>query len=206
MAKKLGIDLGSASLGWFIREEEQIINNGVITFSTGMILGTGGYSSPTKDRREARSKRRLIQARKYRKIELLKILVEYEYVPLSKEELEVWSKYKKGLPRKFPETNNFLKWIACDFTYLKNGIKHKNPYEIRVNSIDNKLSKHEFGRALYHLVQRRGYKDIGERDNETETQIKRREDGENGDSGFQTAMHKESNRTIAEALNNDFEK
>ncbi len=197
MAKKLGIDLGSASLGWFIREDDEIINNGVVTFSTGMKLGkSGGYSSPTKDRREARSKRRLIQARKYRKWELLEILVEYDYVPLKTEELENWSKYKKGQQRKFPETDIFKKWLACDFTY-ENGIKYKNPYELRVKAIDNKLSKHEFGRALYHLVQRRGYKDIGETDKETKKQIERR-----GESGLQAAM--ETNRTIAEALTNDF--
>ena len=157
MAKKIGIDLGSASLGWFIREENQIIHNGVVTFSTGMTKGTGGYASPTKDRREARSKRRLIQARKYRKIELLKKLIEYSCVPLLKTDLELWSKYQKGKQRKFPETEEFLKWLACDFTYLDDGQKYKNPYELRVKTIDNKLSKHEFGRALYHLVQRRGY-------------------------------------------------
>ena len=197
MTKKIGIDLGSSSIGWFIREDDRIINNGVVTFSTGMTKDQGGYSSPTKNRREARSKRRLIQARKYRKIELLKKLVEYEYVPLSKDELEVWSKYKKGIQRTFPQAENFKKWIACDFTYLDSGVKYKNPYELRVKSIETKLSKHEFGRALYHLVQRRGYKDIGEADNETKTQIERR-----GKGGFKTAM--ENNRTIAEALTNDF--
>ncbi len=197
MAKKLGIDLGSASLGWFIREDNQIIKNGVVTFSTGMKLGTGGYSSPTKDRREARSKRRLIQARKYRKIELLKILVNYGYVPLTIEELQTWSKYKKGQQRIFPETEIFKKWLACDFTYLENGKKYKNPYELRIEAIDNKLSKHEFGRALYHLVQRRGYKDIGEKDNETETQIKRR-----SESGFQKAL--EEKRFISRALKTEF--
>ncbi len=197
MVKKLGIDLGSASLGWFIREDDQIIKNGVVTFSTGMKLGTGGYSSPTKDRREARSKRRLIQARKYRKFELLKVLVEKEYIPLSKQELEVWNKYQKGQQRRFPETEYFKKWLACDFTYLENGNKYKNPYELRVKALDNKLSEHEFGRALYHLVQRRGYKDIGEKDNETETQIKRR-----GESGFQTAL--ETHNYISKALQTEF--
>lgn len=196
MTKKLGIDLGSSSLGWFIREGDQIINNGVVAFATGMKLGTGGYSSPTKDRREARSKRRLIQARKYRKWELLKILIEHDYVPLSKEEFENWSKYKKGTTKKFPESKNFQKWLACDFIY-QGEIKYKNPYELRVKALDKKLTKHEIGRALYHIVQRRGYKDIGERDNETKTQIERR-----GDSGFKEAM--KNNRTIAEALKNDF--
>ena len=194
---KLGLDLGSSSLGWAIRNDDEISKKGVITFSSGMNKGQGGYSSPTRDRREARSKRNLIRARKYRKWELLKILCKTRgFVPLDISELETWSNYKKGEIRKFPENENFLSWLACDFSYEK-GEKYKNPYELRVRALDEKLTKHEFGRVLYHLVQRRGYKDIGETDKETETQIKRRVE-----SGFQDAL--DSNRTIAEALTNEF--
>lgn len=193
--QRLGLDLGSSSIGWALREDNKIEKRGVITFQSGMVKGQGGYSSPTKDRREARSKRRLIQARKYRKWELLKILLN-EFVPLDKGELETWSKYRKGQTQKFPENEKFSKWLACDFTYV-GGEKYKNPYELRVKALDGKLSKHEFGRALYHLVQRRGYKDIGETDKETEKQIERR-----GESGFEKAL--DENRTIAEALAKGF--
>lgn len=194
---KLGLDLGSSSLGWAIRNDENISKKGVITFPSGMVKGQGGYSSPTRDRREARSKRNLIRARKYRKWELLKILCKNkEFVPLDINELETWSEYKKGKIRAFPENPNFLSWLACDFSY-QDGEKYKNPYELRVKALDEKLSKHEFGRTLFHIVQRRGYKDIGESDKETETQIKRRDE-----SGFQDAL--DNNRTIAEALTNEF--
>ncbi len=197
MTKKLGIDLGSSSLGWFLREDDKIIDNGVVIFDTGMVKDQGGYTSPTKDRRIARSKRRLIQARKYRKIELLKVLIEYELVPLSKYDLENWSKYKKEQQRVFPETEQFKKWLACDFTYLENGKNYQNPYELRANAIDNIVSKHELGRALYHIVQRRGYKDIGEKDNETKKQIARREE-----SGFKTALNEY--KYLSKALKNEF--
>lgn len=193
--QRLGLDLGSSSIGWALREESKIEKRGVITFESGMMRDTGGYTSPTRDRRVARSKRRLIQARKYRKWELLKTLLG-GFVPLSKNELQTWSKYKSGQIQKFPENEKFLKWLACDFTY-DGGIKYNNPYELRVKALDHKLSHHEFGRALYHLVQRRGYKDIGETDKETEKQIERR-----GESGFQAAL--EANRTIAEALTKEF--
>lgn len=194
--KRLGLDIGSSSIGWTLREDNEIERWGVITFQSGMVKGqSGGYSSPAKDRREPRSKRRLLQSRKYRKWRLLEILIE-EYVPLTKEELNIWSKYKKGQLRKFPENKMFLQWLACDFSY-KGGIKYKNPYELRVKALDKKLSKHEMGRALYHLVQRRGYKDIGESDKETEKQIQRR-----SESGFQKAL--DENRTIAEALSKAF--
>ncbi len=111
-------------------------------------------------------------------------------------ELNEWCHYQKGRRRKFPESEKFLKWLACDFTYQE-GEKYKNPYELRVKALDETLSKHELGRALYHLVQRRGYKDIGETDQETEKQILRR-----GESGFQNAL--DTNRTIAEALATEF--
>ena len=196
--KKVGIDLGSASLGWVITEDGIIVKKGVTRFDTGMMKGqSGGYVSPTRDRREVRSKRNLIRARKYRKTELLKVLVENSCVPLSNIELEVWSKYKKGRVQKFPENESFLKWLACDFTY-EGGIKYKNPYELRVKALYEKLTSHEFGRALYHLVQRRGYKDIGETDSETEKQISRR-----SESGFQKALD-ENDKIISKALLNEF--
>jgi CRISPR-associated endonuclease Csn1 len=197
---KLGLDLGSSSIGWALREGNQITKKGVITFDSGMIKGQGGYSSPAADRRKARSKRRLIQSRKYRKWELLKVLIENKHnlhVPLEEKELFGWSRYKKGQTQKFPESKNFLLWLRCDFSYLENGSKYRNPYELRVKALDYKLHPHEFGRALFHLVQRRGYKDIGEADKETEKQIERR-----GESGFNTAV--KNHRTIAEALTNNF--
>ncbi|MDX2045809.1 MAG: HNH endonuclease domain-containing protein [Chitinophagaceae bacterium] len=208
MKKILGLDLGSSSIGWALRNEENEVKTGVVTFDSGMIKGTGGYTSPTKDRREARSKRRLLQARKYRKWALLEVLLE-KYTPLQKEELELWSKYGKGQLQKFPESEKFLLWLKCDFSYLGNMIKYKNPYELRVKALDEKLHPHEFGRALYHLVQRRGYKNIGEsdtddlnieeakKDTETKKQLERREA-----EGFALAL--QNNRSVAEALNKEF--
>ena len=196
--RKFGIDLGSASIGWVITEDGKIAKKGVVTFDTGMTKGqSGGYTSPTRERREARSKRNLIRARKYRKWELLRILIDNNFVPLDKYEFELWSKYQKGLIRKFPENEKFLKWLACDFSYLKIGSEYKNPYELRVIALENKLSNHEFGRALYHLVQRRGYQNIGETDKETEKQIERREKG-----GFQKAL--EEHEILSKARKYEF--
>ncbi|MBI6120091.1 type II CRISPR RNA-guided endonuclease Cas9 [Salegentibacter maritimus] len=194
---KLGLDLGSSSAGWTLKEDEKIIDFGVVTFNTGMSKGqSGGYVSPTRERREARSKRNLIKSRKYRKWELLKVLIAGDFVPLNQIELQEWSKYKKRRIKKFPESEKFLKWLACDFTY-NDGSKYKNPYQLRVKGLTDKLSKYEFGRALYHIVQRRGYKDIGETDKETENQIKRR-----NEDGFKDALDRHG--TVAKALNEEF--
>ena len=197
--KRLGLDLGSSSLGWAILDiyESKIIKQGVITFDTGMVKDKNGYTSPTRDRRMTRSGRNLIRSRKYRKWSLLKILIKHDFVPLNEEELNDWSKYEKGKIRKFPSNTRFLKWLACDFSYQQNGKKHKNPYELRVKAIDEKLTKHELGRVLYHLIQRRGYKDIGGQDDETKKQLERR-----SKEGLDNAI--KENRTLAEALQKDF--
>ncbi len=194
---KLGLDLGSSSAGWSKNVDGVIVKSGVIIFNTGMSKGqSGGYISPTRERREARSKRNLIKSRKYRKWELLKVLLQGGFVPLYEQELQTWSKYRKGRTRRFPESEKFLKWLACDFIY-EGGEKYKNPYLLRVKALDQKLTKHELGRALYHIVQRRGYKDIGETDNETEKQKERR-----NTEGFEGALDKHG--TIAKALDEEF--
>ena len=197
MTKIIGIDLGSASIGWAVRDrdeskDKQIVKHGVVTFDAGMPKGKSGYFSPVKDRREARSKRRLYQAEKYRKWALLKILIENKMIPISNAELGVWK--KEG---KFPENEQFLSWLKCDFTYTGNNIKYKNPYELRVKALDEKVTADEFGRALYHIVQRRGYKDIGEKDKETKKQIDRR-----NEEGFAQAL--EENNYISKALKKEF--
>jgi CRISPR-associated endonuclease Csn1 len=194
--KKLGLDAGSSSLGWFLRNGKDIIKYGTIIFDSGMIKGTSGYSSPTKDRREARLKRNPIKARKYRKTLILKTLIENEMVPLEILELQLWSDYKKGRKNKFPSNDNFKDWLACDFRFSK-GENYKNPYELRVKALDTKLAKMDLGRVLYHLVQRRGFKDIGEKNDETIKQKKRREE-----SGFQEALN--NSRSIAEALQKEY--
>ena len=204
MSKILGIDLGSASIGYVIRDndespEKQIVKKGVITFESGMQKGQSGYVSPTADRRTARGKRNLIRARKYRKWALLKVLIKNQMVPLTKDELENWSTYKKGRVNKFPENEQFLSWLKCHFSYDGCKNEYKNPYDLRVKATEEKLSKHEFGRALYHLVQRRGYKNISEKDKETEKQKEKRE----GEDGLEQALQKH-NDILSKALKNEF--
>lgn len=171
--KKIGFDIGSSSIGWAVRDYNELTHFGVVTFKSGMVKGQGGYSSPAKDRRLSRGKRTLAKVRKQRKGYLLKLLEKKYLVPIDIEELNDWIKYKKGIVSKFPKNQQFLSWLQCDFSY-QNGNKYKNPYELRNKALDEKLTKHELGRVLYHLVQRRGYKDIGEKDSETKKQIERR--------------------------------
>ena len=202
MKKTLSLDLGSSSLGWAItsfesRTTSQPEAHGIITFEAGMIKGSQGYSSPTAERREARTARIRLQHRRTRKQVLLKLLIENKMVPLEKEELAQWSHYHKNQPRVFPESEQFKKWLNCDFTYA-GGVTYKNPYELRVKGLDEALTPHEFGRVLYHLGQRRGYKDIGEKDKETKNQEKRRKEAPVGLLSLQEAIEK--HKAVSKAL------
>lgn len=80
MKKILGLDLGTNSIGWAIRDidepENQIIDKGVLTFEKGVGEEKGNEVPLVKKRTESRSKRRNYQAEKYRKWEMLKCLIE----------------------------------------------------------------------------------------------------------------------------------
>ncbi|MDR0437964.1 MAG: hypothetical protein LBH22_06650 [Bacteroidales bacterium] len=183
MAKILGLDLGTNSIGWAIRDteadENQIIEDGVLIFQKGVGDGKSGEFSLAAERRKNRSKRRLYNAKRYRKWELLKILIENGMCPLTLEELRLWSignwqkiedKWK-NLGRIYPVNNaEFQQWLAFDLSIFGHkGISNneklvrKNPYDLRCELIESEEQneydkKLRIGRALYHLVQRRGFK------------------------------------------------
>jgi len=80
MEKIIGLDLGTNSIGWAIREinpelENQIIDKGVLTFEKGVAEDKSGEHPKVQKRTESRGKRRNYQAEKYRKWALLECLV-----------------------------------------------------------------------------------------------------------------------------------
>lgn len=70
---------------------------------------------------------------------------------------------------------------------------HTNPYELRKKGLDEKLEPYEFGRVLYHLSQRRGFKS-------NRKSGKGKEDGViiKGANTLQTEMNSKGCRTIGE--------
>lgn len=186
MNKILGLDLGTNSIGWAIRDisenENQIIDKGVLTFEKGVGEGKSGEFPLVQKRTESRSKRRNYQAEKYRKWALLQVLVENKMCPLSLEELDGWRKYTKGVGRKYPQSEKFIQWIRFDFDgngkpdFESLGFsKHENHYLFRLLAVSEdeknksifKDNPHILGRVLYHLVQRRGFR--GRDDDEAKT-------------------------------------
>lgn len=192
MHKILGIDLGTNSIGWSIRDTDnsgnQFIiedgetnskpNGGVVVFEKGVGEGKSGEYSLAAERRANRSKRRLYNAKRYRKWATLKALSENGMCPLSSEELRLWSigqwkndnGLKRNAGRKYPTSRDFHAWLAMDFDKIgkesadeKLKPEYANTYLLRCslleennNSGSNRLYK--IGRAFYHLVQRRGFR------------------------------------------------
>jgi hypothetical protein len=133
MGKRLGLALGTNSIGWAILETNEdgpanivptnILNAGVRIFSDGRNPHNGDPLAVQRRRaRGARVRRdRLIR----RKSDLRKALTGLGLFPADKSEQE--------------------------------SLKSFNPYELRVRALTEKLNPHELGRALIHLSQRRGF-------------------------------------------------
>src|SRR6185312_9046739 len=115
----LGLDLGTNSIGWAIRDtgvpDNQIVDKGVLTFEKGVGEGKAGEFPLVKKRTESRSKRRNYQAEKYRKWALLQTLITHKMCPLTITELDEWRRYTKGSPRKYPQSAAFTQWLRYDF-------------------------------------------------------------------------------------------
>ncbi|PIV97748.1 MAG: hypothetical protein COZ16_01385 [Flavobacteriaceae bacterium CG_4_10_14_3_um_filter_31_253] len=151
MTKILGLDLGTNSIGWAIRdtnkEGNQIVDSNVIVFPQGVGEEKGVEFSLASERAKHRASRKLYKRRKKRKTDLLKLLIENGFCPLTNDELLMWSVYKKGQEMKYPTTNfEFSEWLKI------------NPYEVRAKAINQIVTKQDLGRALYHMCQRRGFK------------------------------------------------
>lgn len=190
MEKILGIDLGTNSIGLTLREGNEFNWYGIYTFKKGVGEGKSGEFSFAAERTKHRASRRLYNARRYRKWETLKILIEYGFCPLSKENLNNWKHYKKETGRTFPINDIlFQQWIKLDFN--DDGSPDiSSPYQLRRLLINEKLdlsiseNRYKIGRALYHIAQRRGFKSS-------------RKNGTNE----KTAVYKGSNETGTKGLN-----
>lgn len=148
--KKLGLDLGTNSIGWGIIDtnntEKPIQNCGVYIFPEGIKIEKGVESSKAAERTGYRSARRLKFRRKLRKYETLKVLIEYNMCPLTVEELEKWRKEKI-----YPTSQEFINWYRTD------ELNNWEPYFLRKKCVEEIAKKYEIGRALYHIAQRRGF-------------------------------------------------
>jgi CRISPR-associated endonuclease Csn1 len=174
MAKILGLDLGTNSIGWAVVDEEKrfqqasnfiLLDKGVRIFTEGVKTEKGNESSKAAERTGFRSARRLKYRRKLRKYETLKVLIENNMCPLTMNALEKWRSFNDSATGKtqtfkyYPQSENFLNWLHTDNEGEKEQKKQaiKNPYYFRAKAVEEKLTPFQLGRALYHLAQRRGF-------------------------------------------------
>ena len=171
--KILGIDLGTNSLGIALRDPnisgniiDQLEYFTSIIFQSGVGTGKSGEYSFAAERRKYRSTRRLYQARKYRIWATLRLLIDHGCCPLSIEDLDRWSKYDKdkGLKRQYPiNATAFEQWVRLDFDG-DGKPDYSSPYQLRAELMeklinwDDQTDRFKFGRAMYHIAQRRGFK------------------------------------------------
>jgi CRISPR-associated endonuclease Csn1 len=143
MAKILGLDLGTNSIGWALIDDKlnKILGIGSRIFPMGVEnLGDGDNEmSKNASRTGARGVRRQFFRRRLRKKVLLKLLSEHNMCPMQTKDFEDWKQTKQ-----FP-SEKLATWFAM------------NPYELRQKALNDKLSLEEIGRIFYHLIQRRGF-------------------------------------------------
>ena len=154
----LGLDTGTNSLGWAVVERDDnnilsLVDRGSLIFQEGVKIEKGIESSKAAERTEHRALRKHYFRRRLRKIELLKVLVKYGWCPyVSAEELHLWHTKKQ-----YPKNDEFMLWQRT------NDNLEQNPYYYRHVCLHDELDLSNpseafiLGRALYHLVQRRGF-------------------------------------------------
>lgn len=171
----LGLDIGIASVGWAVLENNidgepiKIERLGVRIFDKAEHPKTG--ASLAEPRREARGQRRTIRRKRHRK-DRIKQLIQQNGIMTRVEMAEMF------------EHSQF----------------ETSVYELRVQALERALTKQEFVRVLIHLAQRRGYKS-----NSKSEEAKDKENGKvkSAISENKQCMEENGYRTIGEMLLND---
>jgi CRISPR-associated endonuclease Csn1 len=129
MEYRLGLDLGTNSIGWVILKliddkPMAIIKSGVRIFPDGR--KKKDKTSLAVSRRLARQTRRMRDRYLKRQKRLMNHLIEFGLMPSTESE--------------------------------RNSLQQLDPYKIRKKGLDNLLKPEELGRAIFHLSKRRGFK------------------------------------------------
>lgn len=146
----LGLDIGISSVGWgMLALDDQgkpyrIIDTGVKIFLPGENVKTG--ESKNLNRRAYRGVRRINRRRSFRTDRIKFLLNQNGYLGTKVVEQLVSDSRNKI-------QNIFLETITN--YYLNN---NKNPYNLKVEALDRKLTKEELSIILVHYAKHRGYK------------------------------------------------
>lgn len=172
MRYRLGLDLGTNSIGWCaIKLDEAgtlfgILDAGVRILTPNEEAGRDPKSkvSLAANRRGARATRRRRDRFLRRQKRLMELLVQAELMPADEVE--------------------------------RKALEQLDPYWLRAAALDRRLEPHELGRALFHLNQRRGFKSnrIAEDGDGEESALKA------GITALHQALERSNARTLGELL------
>ena len=146
----LGLDIGISSVGWGLLELDEnnnpykIIDVGSRIFTPGEVEKTG--DSRAKERREKRGARRVSRRREFRLDRVRNLLYENGYL-------------KGNINSNIVSEKNEELSIIFD-NMINNYYKSKdtNPYKLKVEALDRKLTDEELSIILVHYAKKRGYK------------------------------------------------
>ncbi|MBU1073463.1 type II CRISPR RNA-guided endonuclease Cas9, partial [bacterium] len=202
----LGLDIGTNSIGWALLREDgddkpcEIVHAGVRIFEAGVEgMEKDGRGDPrNKTRRDARGVRRRLERRARRKSVLFHRLQKVGLLPPTPEHLDPLIDPRK--PNRAQERHSVIQ--PLDRKLLSEWPERFGeeadpallPYMLRARALDDKLERHELGRALYHLAQRRGFKSNrkADRDEKDEGVVKE------GISDLHKRMKETGARTLGE--------
>jgi CRISPR-associated endonuclease Csn1 len=171
----LGIDLGSASLGWAVAEIDAggspsaVTRVGVRVFDPGvegtdLSIQQGRDESKAVKRRQMRLQRRQLRRRAGRQRELFELLQQHGLLPPSSRQTANDHLGGTNAQRSL-DRHEILKALDKELTSkwkprmaLVPAADHVWPYFLRASGLRERLDLFELGRALYHLGQRRGFK------------------------------------------------
>jgi len=172
MTVRLGLDLGSNSLGWCLVEvdadgrDDRFIGIGSRIFSDGRVPKSG--ASLAVDRRKARAARRRRDRFIGRRSAFMQALREFGLMPTERAAAKALEKL--------------------------------GPYELRAKALDEKLEPYHLGRALFHLNQRRGFKSNRKTERKDKDSEKEQAKIASGAKALDEAMKKLDARTYGEFL------
>ncbi len=197
MAKILGLDLGTNSIGWAVVDNEKkhidAAGSRIIPMDgdrMGKFEG-GGSVSYTEDRTRARGARRLRERYLLRRERLLRLLNimgflpehfasqldRYGKLPADKEPKLAWREGKDGKPE-FLFKNSFEEMVQ---EFRAAGIDGNLPYDwtvyyLRKKALSRPLSKEELAWVLLQFNQKRGYYQLRGKQDELDTETENKKD------------------------------
>lgn len=157
----LGLDIGISSVGWGMLELDnnnlpyRIIDLGSRIFTPGEVEKTG--DSRAKERREKRGARRVTRRREFRVARVKNLLYENKFL-LGNIDTNIVSEKNNQLNTLYNEAIN---------EYYKLNIT--NPYKLKVEALNRKLTDIELCIILVHYAKKRGYKSNREEASDNES-------------------------------------